>query len=117
MTNLGALIANENGIESLHHCKGLRQLNTIVLSSNQIEELGEEDLQGCAALGKLSLSHNRIRKIGGVFLKDCTALKELRLAHNRQGGLHSSTFPAHLKHLVLYYAGCYRVSMSKECLR
>jgi hypothetical protein len=82
MPNLGALIANENAVETLEPCRGMSQLNTLVASTNHIEELGDE-LQECRLLAKLSLSHNRIRKLGASSLAHCVILKELRLAHNQ----------------------------------
>lgn len=68
---------------------GLPELNTVVLSSNNFDDLGQKGggmLQGCAALTKLSASHNALRALGGA-LRGCPALAELRLSHNRLRGL------------------------------
>jgi hypothetical protein len=79
--NLGALIANENKIQTLKHVDVLTNLNTIVASSNEIDELGEE-FRDLVNLNKLSLSHNALETVG-VALSKCKALRELRLAHNK----------------------------------
>ena len=79
--NLGALIANENKIQTLRHVETLTNLNTIVASSNEIDELGVE-FRDLVNLNKLSLSHNRLESIGDALAR-CRALRELRLAHNK----------------------------------
>jgi hypothetical protein len=79
--NLGALIANENKIQTLKHVDVLTNLNTIVASSNEIDELGEE-FRDLVNLNKLSLSHNALETVGDALSK-CKALRELRLAHNK----------------------------------
>ena len=79
--NLGALIANENNIQTLQHVEPLTNLNTLVASSNAIDEIGDE-FRNLVNLNKLSLSHNGLESIGDA-LTGCVALRELRLAHNK----------------------------------
>ncbi|THG00882.1 hypothetical protein TEA_009772 [Camellia sinensis var. sinensis] len=57
----------------------LKELNTLVLSRNPINKLGES-LVKVKSITKLSLSNCQLQAIDS--LKSCTELKELRLAHN-----------------------------------
>ncbi|XP_028085667.1 tetraspanin-3-like isoform X5 [Camellia sinensis] len=57
----------------------LKELNTLVLSRNPINKLGES-LVKVKSITKLSLSDCQLQAIDS--LMSCTELKELRLAHN-----------------------------------
>ena len=78
--NLGAIVANENRIETLRDLKALTDLNTIIASSNAIDELGDA-FYDLVHLKKLSLSHNALVTLSES-LGRCVGLRELRLAHN-----------------------------------
>ncbi|XP_028083671.1 uncharacterized protein LOC114284914 isoform X2 [Camellia sinensis] len=79
LLSLRALILNDNGIVSICRLDQLKELNTLVLSRNPINKLGES-LVKVKSITKLSLSDSQLEAIDS--LKSCTELKELRLAHN-----------------------------------
>ncbi|XP_028096088.1 uncharacterized protein LOC114296005 [Camellia sinensis] len=79
LLSLRALILNDNEIVSICRLDQLKELNTLVLSRNPINKLGES-LVKVKSITKLSLSNCQLQAIDS--LKSCTELKELRLAHN-----------------------------------
>ena len=101
--NLGALIATENAIEDLSHLKPLTNLNTVVASSNKIEQIDDE-FEDLVNLNKLSLSHNSLTTIGDS-LKHCTQLKELRVAHNKLKSLPKVALAGNVNLRVLDVSG------------
>lgn len=79
LSNLKALIANNNEIAVLDALALPASLNTLVLSQNAIESV--PSLARLKVLGKLSLSHNRLYQVDD--LSSLSALKELRLNDNK----------------------------------
>ncbi|KAL8119635.1 hypothetical protein AgCh_016952 [Apium graveolens] len=70
----------DNEITSIPKLDRMKELNTLVLSRNPIQEIGES-MEKLKLISKISLSHCQIQTIGSS-LKSCTELRELRLAHN-----------------------------------
>lgn len=78
MTALQALILNNNGLKRVEGLETLTQLNTLVLSHNEIESLELPKLEN---LAKLAVSHNRLRALPD--LQACYQLKQLRVNDNK----------------------------------
>lgn len=97
-TNLQALVLNDNHLtdaafsSEFHMSHKLQQLNTLVLSGNDLTTFPLVIAQKAPMLRKLSLSRNRIGTLphaDSVF-PGCAKLKELRIASNQLEGLPSS---------------------------
>ncbi|PWA78094.1 leucine-rich repeat domain, L domain-like protein [Artemisia annua] len=69
-----------NEIVSICKLDQMKELNTLVLSKNPIQKIGES-LVKVNSITKLSLSNCKIQAIDSS-IKSCTELRELRLAHN-----------------------------------
>ncbi|PWA89851.1 leucine-rich repeat domain, L domain-like protein [Artemisia annua] len=80
LVRLRALILNDNEIVSICKLDQMKELNTLVLSKNPIQKIGES-LVKVNSITKLSLSNCKIQAIDSS-IKSCTELRELRLAHN-----------------------------------
>jgi len=81
MNALAALIASECAIEDISSVKGLKELNTLALASNALEDVGDA-LSASPSLRKLTLSRNRLTKMTLNALEMSTNLRELRIGHN-----------------------------------
>ncbi|GJS76901.1 leucine-rich repeat domain, L domain-like protein [Tanacetum coccineum] len=74
------LILADNEIVSICKLDQMKELNTLVLSKNPIQKIGES-LVKVNSITKLSLSNCKIQAIDSS-IRSCTELRELRLAHN-----------------------------------
>ena len=79
--SLVALIANDNALTTLDSVARCTGLNTLVVSGNPIEHIGDA-LLGMRGLQKASLTNNLLTSLGASF-SSCTALRELKLARNK----------------------------------
>ncbi|MQM00127.1 hypothetical protein Taro_032859, partial [Colocasia esculenta] len=80
LTELRALILNDNEISSICNLDQLKYLNTLVLSRNPIHDIGSS-LKNSSSIVKLSLSKCKIQVIGSSLIFSLN-LKELRLSDN-----------------------------------
>lgn len=80
LEKLQALIAHQCGFSRASFVKFLPNLNTLVLSKNQISKFHTSCSENLTALTKLSLGHNQITSWPS--LEACQQLQELRLNNN-----------------------------------
>eukprot|EP00766_Chilomastix_caulleryi_P001039 gnl/Chilomastix_caulleri/2019.p1 GENE.gnl/Chilomastix_caulleri/2019~~gnl/Chilomastix_caulleri/2019.p1 ORF type:complete len:114 (+),score=15.20 gnl/Chilomastix_caulleri/2019:221-562(+) len=74
------LILTNNKIRDISPISEMTNINTLILSQNQIDDIPLRTFQKLRLLKKLVLSHNDLKEIPD--LTGCTALNELKFAHN-----------------------------------
>eukprot|EP00514_Thraustochytrium_sp_LLF1b_P010573 CAMPEP_0184547416 /NCGR_PEP_ID=MMETSP0199_2-20130426/5560_1 /TAXON_ID=1112570 /ORGANISM="Thraustochytrium sp., Strain LLF1b" /LENGTH=483 /DNA_ID=CAMNT_0026941909 /DNA_START=44 /DNA_END=1492 /DNA_ORIENTATION=- len=83
MPNLCALVLNDNKLQEIKFTKPLKNLNTLIISGNEINELGEDTgFQHLPGLRKLSAAHNKLTQFPDV-TAHCPLLAEIRLSGNQ----------------------------------
>lgn len=80
LSNLKALIANNNQIKTLGRVRLPAGLNSLVLSHNALEDVHDGEMKHLTELRKLSLSHNHLHRLPETLP---VGLKELRVNDNR----------------------------------
>ncbi|XP_028650055.1 leucine-rich repeat-containing G-protein coupled receptor 4 [Erpetoichthys calabaricus] len=71
-------------------CDDHKQLRTLDLSYNEIEEL--PSLQGCMSLEEIALQHNQIQEIEAETFRGLASLRLLDLSRNRIRSIHKDAF-------------------------
>lgn len=95
--SLGALVLGHNAITTIPHFPSMPQLNTIVLSHNQIKSLPLDMPANLPSLKKLSITHNKLqwsnKKSPLPDFSLCSHLREVRISGNAE----LKRLPDHLK--------------------
>ena len=92
LTALRTLVLNDNSISVLDAAVvPWNSLNTLIISSNQLDSLDTLDGMSNAQLAKLNVGHNGLRKMPK--LKGFVALRELNLSHNKLKSLSKGCLP------------------------
>lgn len=111
MRSLKCLLLNNNKLEGIMFIRELPELNTLILSNNQIASIPTNAFELCTKLRKISLSlffshlicrgHNQLTEFPNVF--SIPYLKELNLNSNRISSIPDAITA--LKHLTLLDLG------------
>lgn len=101
---LQALIANDCGLINASFIRFLPALNTLVLSSNELDSLSMNEYGVFKHLIKLSLGRNKFTTFPD--LTSCFALNELRINHNMLQSIPSSFYEHHNKNLRTLDISC-----------